>query len=1564
MADLNRYSSSMFENTIVPEQSTFGETLGASLGLRYAPMFERAVIGARFANQERDPNFDWKENLGNYSMYASSLYGAKNSEHMSELKSVIDRSTGRRQVLYNSTFMQELKAGLFDPVNYFALPLGGPSVGIVGSALRVGAGTAIIEGAAETINLQLDPAKTLEEAAMTTAGGFIFGAGFGGLLGAGKGVGRSVRATAFKRTNEANEEIFQAVTRVEYLEGMTPDDIKNAPVRKERPLGKLTDLEINERIQSYKGGEEALPFKNELGLRKIEELGVDIDDVYNLKSSWFTKSPLYKMVSTPMKRTLQSDASPFVKETTLKSFGDNGITLVLNSLGLATPQSVAVRTAVHAGRWVKANDEMLKLWAVDTGASSASRLDINLSDVTRKLSRSDQTYRQWLTNVSEKRLRGVTDMSENEFQASQIINRYFKTSEARLESVGLINSAKGIKRQIEMLEVEVASLKADLSKVVSRESREYLQIQSRLKKVEGRKNLAEDKLAGFIDNSGVDPEPFFPRFFDAKIIKRRRQEFEGILIKWFEENPHIYRSDDKLSGKVVKVELSTDKNDIRDRARKTIRKILNEKDPYDLENISFGMGKSKHFRTRGLDIPNNLVTDFMMKDPLAVMKTYAARIEPRYEYAKMFGKDVDGVRFDLIMDMIREGRSETYINKIMRDYNHMYDRTVGAVLENPDSLSQKAATIMREAASFSYMGSSGLAAIPDFGRIVMEYDMENVWKGVQALVDKERLNMTVDEARKAGEAIDILKGSAHMRMYEDMSNSIDANDVLSQTRNAFYILNGLAPLTTLAKQLAGVIDAHQIIEYSIKLGKGQLDDQSTEWLARYGIGKDMAAKIAEMPWQKTEFGLYMANTDEWVGDAIIDSLAKKGFKYKFPSQNLSKLSDKKLTSHFAKEFEGANIYTDPKIVKPYFERVKREGGFGNILGYFVDFRDIGGRGPSQGFAVHIDKEAVKARFDAIKSDPRSGDQILKDAKDILDNKVKPKPMFDLDTVNSKIAKLRKELSSKDEEVNFLKKERELSEVDQAKEIENAREELTKTRSLRINTFAERQALVRRLEKSENDSQDYFENMQKGFEPDREELRRLLDISAELATSIKILDDELKITDKAIENSESGLESLIKLQGIKNKKSPKQKEISDAYDEYLEIEKEIDAREFIKPLKIDYDNLSQSLKNDLKELTDMYEELDIAESFDIDEGNFNDSIRASRVRDLRLRSKEAFSNFKKKAEDEVKDLDIKTQPKMNKEIFAHLKNEIEAADLFEEADDYFEYILMHELQHSVIRKGVNETIESYEDRIDKAAINYIRNKQEQGKQNALELRKQKVLEEQEEVVMQFRAALNSGILNTIMSGTPADKPIITDGVVYIPMSVASKFGMKEHAKFKGYARIENGLMGLPFQFYSFVFANVNKTVGALAQGQIKNRAIGSATMMGLAYMSLSYRTPDYIWEDMSAQDRFVRSFDMSGIMALYSDIFYTAMHTSLALGGPNITGGLISPKYKQEPSVVDALTGLAGAGPSWTYDTAKGIVNFASGNYGEGGKDIARNLPFGRMWFWKDEVNQITNAWAN
>ena len=128
--------------------------------------------------------------------------------------------------------------------------------------------------------------------------------------------------------------------------------------------------------------------------------------------------------------------------------------------------------------------------------------------------------------------------------------------------------------------------------------------------------------------------------------------------------------------------------------------------------------------------------------------------------------------------------------------------------------------------------------------------------------------------------------------------------------------------------------------------------------------------------------------------------------------------------------------------------------------------------------------------------------------------------------------------------------------------------------------------------------------------------------------------------------------------------------------------------------------------------------------------------------------------------------------------------------------------------------------------------------------------------------------------------------------------------------------------------------------------------------------------------MSAQDRFARAWDASGITALYSDLFYQTLHTSLALGGPNITNGFIAPKFPQKPSFLeqklqestgiiglDATANMAGAGVSISLDLLGGAAQFVNGEYGEGAKNFARNLPFARMWFWKDDMNAITRMWA-
>jgi hypothetical protein len=219
------------------------------------------------------------------------------------------------------------------------------------------------------------------------------------------------------------------------------------------------------------------------------------------------------------------------------------------------------------------------------------------------------------------------------------------------------------------------------------------------------------------------------------------------------------------------------------------------------------------------------------------------------------------------------------------------------------------------------------------------------------------------------------------------------------------------------------------------------------------------------------------------------------------------------------------------------------------------------------------------------------------------------------------------------------------------------------------------------------------------------------------------------------------------------------------------------------------------------------------------------------------------------------------------------------------------------------------------------------------------------------------------------GTPADKPIITDGIMYIPMNLAGKLGLPEDSLVKGYHRIESPLLGMPFQFMSYSFAALNKITAAYAQNQVKNRSVALASAMGLAYFSLYLKStigqPDWVWDNMEWPDRIARSFDASGMAALYSDAFYTSMSTSISLGGPNIGMGLINPKFPPKEDIGEALSGLGGAGTSITHDFIRyGVADFVQGNYGEGSKNIIRNLPLARLWFLKEFMNETTRDLAN
>ena len=1221
---------------VAEKPAFFTETLPASFGYTYDPAFEYLYNKWAFP-EPRSADYNPLNDIAGYEMYATHLVDARSPEHMASLKRGIDESLARRDVLSRSSFLSQLGAGLLDPLNLVALPLGGPTVGILRSTSRVAIGSAMIQAGVEGALIQpFDAVQTAEESALNIGAAFLFGGALGGV--ASVPVTRRARAMDQFR-QQLNEhsalareiEQYGAIEQSDLLTINKPDlryygsdtadsltarlnTLTTESYRLEDSIARSDNFKVREELDQVLS--EINIIRKEQGIRLLEEKGFDPNDAMGFASNAFTDSIAYKFVSTPFKRIMQSNVAAPIKNATLKLANDSGLTMAFNSiLNVASSQSVSQRAMIRHGYWAKANDDLIQIYREAFGLKDTSLLDIDPLNSLRSIVDPDRSYSGWLKTINEKRVKGL-EFTASEKNAAKILDDYFKRAEKELIENGLIGDPASLSKRIKRIDEELDGLSGDTS----------AQGIARKGALRQKKEDLSFELAIAKDSPPELSEAWFPRIYDKAYILKNRVRFTEIIRQWYSKNPEVWELTD--TGDWVKRTLSRDEADVSIRANETVATILGEVDPV---TSSIGSGRRKHFRSR-IDIPNALIWDFIIKDPLAVMKGYEARVGPTVEFHKAFdGKDIEEVIHDLDIDMIKQGLSYDERNRHLRDFRHLYDSISGTVLRNPDSWDQKVAFALTQAATFNYMGSAGLSAFPDMARVIAEHELRNIAKAIDVLVDKDMRGIAVKEARQAGEAIDFLKNSSVMRLMEDLSNDIMANDFWNKANSAFYVLNGLTPLTQIAKTLDGIVAGHEIIETSLRFKDGTITPQDRVKMARMGIPDEQLRKIAEAPWFETKNGLYIANTESWADNISIP------------------------------EIDGKRI---------------------NVIEINEDGSPVG--------------KTIKGRY---------------------------VPAFYND----------------------------------------------KTKTIKFD-------------------RDYIEG----------------------------------------EMYDSKAWANPKVEGVKALPE----------DSFL--------------------------------------------------------------------TRKSWSNF----------------------------------------------VMLHEIMHSRLRPedlGIAKSDKAaYENKINELAWKEL----------------QKAEKATGETVNTFRSALNSSILNTIMSATPADKPISVSGVFYIPMRIAKQFGMTEDSKYRGYARIENGLLRLPFQFYNYALANVNKTVGAFAHGQLKNQTVAAVTALTLGYMSVKLKTPDFAWQEMDYSDRFSRAFDASGMAAMYSGLFYTALHTSLALGGPNITGGIVQPKFPVSVDYGRGAVGLLGAGPSIGYDLTAGAYKFAFGdNRGEGAKEVFRNLPFARMWFWKDQMNAMTRAWG-
>jgi len=1338
-----RYVSGV-ENEITTTP-TFGETLSASLAYQYDPIFEHLGNQYKFRNSF-DANYNPMMDMEGYEDYATNLVDAKNSEHMFEMKRAIDESKQRREVLYNSSMLSQIGAGIFDPINLIALPFGGFGAGIARSSLRVGTGVASLQAGLEAVRYPFDATATLEESAFNVGTAFAGGMLLGGLVSIpltkranvqkqtqkdiqelkrslgieepavrqgefvyhgtnlkgrnlntfveadgslnlkgtaddfvgdeqlgvslGEDFETSINYTAFKdktkgtrdpdsqggdqsvvfrikkaalekyknkketmgetfvagdvRIDKGDFEIIRfgkndtgnqssynssleskepfAETKVDVLkarrESIPKDEfgLNKNKIKLEKQLEKATDKDKINKLNAQINGINKTIDQNQQELKLIETelqtrnaLSIEgntkgISDPYGYDSNLFMNSILYKGITNAMKRVLQSNQPDSVKLKFLQLANDSGLRLNLNKYGKTVGNSVHQNKELLNGEWITIHDQSRKLYS-DVYHKSAPTYDV---DINKK------GYNQWLEEVSEKHIKGLP-LDENEKQLAKLWTEHWSKWEKRLKETGQIGDTVTMKRKVinNDIKVEKASkqIKNIEDKMPDAEARvdELIESMNQANLTQGQKaqiildDLEAKKAEGFFTNrmgeletklreqkaKGIfftpkqhalfsklsrqkitkkylnegqyeqlknlrqrrdrllretddlesalkemqdvkilppNEESFFPRFLLKHKIRDNREVFVERLVNWFRENPKVIvrnkfgELEQKPALTIEERVRATEPKALLKRANETTDRILGLDDTTDESIQFFGHGVSKHFRHRTLDIPNKLITEFIEVNPTKVMRAYNQRVAGQYEFQRTFGRSLDDVLDDMDDELFASGKSIEDINATRKDFLHLHDRIVGRVLRDPNTWDQKTARILRDLAQLNYLGSAGFATLPDFAKIVMEHELGDVMQGLLAILRDNRVKLSDAEGRLAGELADLIKGDVHMRLVEDVTNNPLEDGLMTKVRNAYYFLNGLTPMTHTMKFMDSVIRGHTLIKISKQIADGKASGQDLMKLAQYNIDENMARRIAQMPFEQTDGGLYLPNTIKWA-----------------------------------------------------------------------------------------DAEATQA---------------------------------------------------------------------------------------------------------------------------------------------------------------------------------------------------------------------------------------------------------------------------------------------------------------------------------------------------------------------------------------FRASMNSGILNTVLMGTPADKPNIVDGIVYIPMRVAKRFGMSEDPKYRGYARIENGLLGLPFQFYSYTFAATNKITAAFAQDQVKNRASAVVTSLALGYLAMDLKTPDYVTDKMGFPDLLARSIDNSGLLAMYSDIYYRALHTSAQLGGPDIGMGVINPKFQTKPSVIDPIADVFGAGPSIALDITRGIADMTQGNISEGAKQVVRNFPGARLWFWKDEMNQLTNSFKS
>jgi hypothetical protein len=922
---------------------SIGETIGAAFSQNNTVGSAIGAFKDTFAMNEaarsNPVNFDPLQDLPEqYRDHASSFVGAINPGQVEIIKRRVDDELRAREVLARAGgvgIAASVGAGILDPVNL--IPIGGWAAKGAKGASVLGhiAEGAVVGGlsasASEAVLMATQEDRSYEEAAANIAGGVVLGGALGGAVGLFK-----VHPNAGKITERFASE-WDAANAPQVVRSSSVgaaaraggEDLRPAPAFGLEKLEAKNPVSDNPLLRS-------LSSQNQETARIAAELA---ETPYFLTGNdKGVASPLaaetrIKQWQGPLAQSLGGVDDAFKRYR----FGRDGKLLDMTKAGIedltgqaggklsfadfkvevakamrngdasAIPQVAEAAKDMRARIFDPLKDEAIKLGLlpedveVTTADSYLTRV-YNLEKIaSQRNTFIDNTLVPWLSGLQEGASARFTEAEEGLAKSRAVIEQEGpalgplrkevgdvtrKAMEARSqidirkrEAMSLHKAALGLEGDLAKAQRRVEELSAKTEPDAIGVQGDVAARRAKLREAEFAVRRVEERLQKQRESAGVASKAYDDARLDAEFHGERINEIRFLSEAAEERLKRAHRMVDRYEARMEAergLGLSED-GEIRAIAEEIVAKLLGQAPGRTSYDVTANMRGP--MRERTLNIPDELIEDYLENDVERVARIYTRTMAADVELARAFGRPdmsetIEGLKasYEPIMASTKDGpgqaKLKTSIDRDVRDLEAMRDRIRGTygIPDNPADWKIRAARSLRTINYLRMLGGMTLSAIPDVARPIMVHGLGRVMgDGLRPLLTNlKAVRLAGDEVKLAGTALDMVLDSRAQQLadvFEDFGRYSRVERAITYAGEKMGLASGMSLWNAGMKQFTGLLTQTRTLRAIVE-GASPAEARR---LAFLGIDQDMGERIAKE--FKThggkESGVWLANTTDW-----------------------------------------------------------------------------------------------------------------------------------------------------------------------------------------------------------------------------------------------------------------------------------------------------------------------------------------------------------------------------------------------------------------------------------------------------------------------------------------------------------------------------------------------------------------------------------------------------------------------------------------------------------------------------------------------------------------------------